>query len=334
MKAIISVYLGEMEEIYRKIVVDYDIRLSDLCEYIIISMNGSKIPFYSLFYKKVKYCPNDFDDEESIYDYNLSDLHIKKGDSLELDYKQYYDYFFKLNVDSVENGTNTNEFEVIDGAGYGVLDSVGIDNLKSLIENKYRKNYHLKVDQKNYLKMSFDIDENNNKIREYIKYREELTRPKRYVFNVSLDEFDKEIKRKIIINADESIDTFCRKIIVSMKGDLSYPYKIKCNKDYLDDEYFYDVPLYYLDLKEKQRLKVIHNPHDFWIFNVTVSKIIDGYGEYNSEVISGKGYGIVDDCGGVDSLDEIFQGKSDVCRHIDINQFNLEECNKEVQNTL
>ena len=338
MKAVISVYLYYFEEIYRQIVVDYDIKLTDLCEYIIVSMNGSKIPFYSLYYNKVEYFAYKFDDDDndikSIFNLKLSDLNIKMGSELELDYNLDQDYYFIIKVDAIENLVNfKNEFEVLNGAGYGILDSISTNHLRNLLINKDKKNYYLKVDQINYLKMKFDINENNDKIREYIKYREELTREKRYVFNVSLDEFDKEIKRKIVMDNDLTIDTFCKKVIASMNGSLGHAYIIKRNKDYLDEEYFEDVPLYYIDLKEKQRLKVIYDFGDNWIFNVTVSKIIDGYGEENSEVISGKGYGIIDDCGGTWGLDDIFSGKNDSWGSYDINEFDLEECNRDVQMT-
>ena len=153
--------------------------------------------------------------------------------------------------------------------------------------------------------------------------------------NVVLEGFDKDIKRKIIVGNNITIDHLCRIVIAAFRGDFSHPYDLKKEKDYLGEE-FSDRPLYDLRLKEKQRLYVIYDFGDNWSFKVTISKIVDGYSK--TEVLSGKGYGIVDDCGGVYGLDDIFYGENhdddpdyEGWPHQDINEFDLEECNKDVR---
>ena len=49
MKVVLNVLLEELEDkINRQILVDENIQLVDLCEFIIVSMNGKKIPIYEL----------------------------------------------------------------------------------------------------------------------------------------------------------------------------------------------------------------------------------------------------------------------------------------------
>ena len=58
MKVLINVTLGDLPgKINRQIEVDENISLRDLCEYIIISMNGSKIPIYVFEDNNITYYP-------------------------------------------------------------------------------------------------------------------------------------------------------------------------------------------------------------------------------------------------------------------------------------
>ena len=154
--------------------------------------------------------------------------------------------------------------------------------------------------------------------------------PKRYVFNVSLYGFEKEIKRKIVVNNDILIEDFCKTVILAMNGDLSHLYCIKIGKQYLS-EYFNDLELYYLNLKEKQKFKIVYDMGDNWIFNLTLSKIIDEYRDNEFEVISGKGYGIIDDVGGIWGLEDVFSGKDTSWGKYNIDDFDLEECNENIK---
>jgi len=146
---------------------------------------------------------------------------------------------------------------------------------------------------------------------------------------VSLNGFAKEIKRKIVVNNDITVDTFCYKIIKSMRGEMYHQYNLKLRKNYLDD-LFNDVPLYYLNLKEKEKLQIRYDWGDSWDFNISLSKIVDGYNDLPFEVISGAGYGIIEDCGGSWALWEIFSGENLEWGKYDINDFDLDKCNKSV----
>ena len=93
-----------------------------------------------------------------------------------------------------------------------------------------------------------------------------------------------------------------------MNGDLTHLYGLKKGKDYIDDEVLNEQDLNYLELQKAQKLKIVYDWGDSWTFNLRVSKVIDGYGEEKKfKVLSGKGYGIIDDCGGVWGLSEIFE---------------------------
>lgn len=88
--------------------------------------------------------------------------------------------------------------------------------------------------------------------------------------------------------------------------------------------------MFYLGLTEKE--KIIYDFGDNWQFNLTLSKIINSNDDIDFEVLSGKGYGIIDDCGGIFELSNIFNGYDDSWGKYNINEFNLEKCNKIVKN--
>ena len=68
-----------------------------------------------------------------------------------------------------------------------------------------------------------------------------------------------------------------------------------------------------------------------WIFNVSVSKVIDGYGEDRRfKVLKGKGYGIIDDCGGSWELYQILEGNDKSWGEYDINDFDIDQINKKI----
>ena len=80
-----------------------------------------------------------------------------------------------------------------------------------------------------------------------------------------------------------------------------------------------------------QRFKVIYDYGDNWVFNVRVSKVIEDYGSKRCYVLSGKGYGIVEDCGGEYYLDRIF---NDDDNDYNIDEFALDEVNSTIDNRL
>lgn len=338
MKVLFNVTLCELEDkINRQILVDEDILLTDLCEYVIVSMDGKKIPIYELEYGKNIYWP--YDIEESRYDktlleLTLKSLNLKKGKSFCIRYNFDNFYYFDLSVDNFieeDNGNKNVDFKVLSGKGYGIIDDKMCDYLVALFAEKRKDydSYYLKS-EKEYLQKRFDVNEVNDRIDDYKKSKEDMLLPKKYIFNVSLEGFNKEIKRKISVNSNITINRFCEKVVLSMNGDLSHPFDVKIGKEYLG-EYYSDLELFYLNLKEKNKLKVIYDWGDNWQFNLTLSKITHGTSENEFEVLSGKGYGIIDDCGGVWTLGDIFSGENTDWGEYDINEFNLEKCNEDVQ---
>lgn len=331
MKVLLNVTLGELEnKINRQIEVDENISLIDLCEFIIVSMNGTKIPIYELECGNVTYYPYPIEeskDEKSLENLKFKDLKLEKDKCITLEYDFDNLYYFDIVVDAIYEINSNDQFKILSGKGYGILEDKSLYDLEWLF--KAREDC-LKKSEREYLQKDFNFKKCNKKILEYIENKKNRILPKRYIFNVSLDGF-KEIKRKIIVDNDITIDDFCRCVIVAMNGDLSHSYGIKIGKQYLS-EYYNDIELFYLNLKEKQRLKVIYDLGDNWIFNLTLSKIVDvdDYGDVDFEVLSGKGYGIIDDCGGIWSLSDILSGKDTSWGKYDINDFDLEKCNEKV----
>lgn len=338
MRIALNVVVEEIENyINRKVIVDENIKLIDLCEYIIISMNGKKIPIYTLEHEETIYYPYDIIEseyEKTLVNLTLKDFNLKKNKEFYVDYNFDNKYTFCIEVDNISEETYLDikeNFKVLSGKGYGILDTEYNFYLKTILTTtrKNAEKYYTKS-IKEYLQKTFDVVENNNKIKEYMKYRKEMIEPKNYIFNVSLEGFNKEIKRKVSVNNDITIENFCMKIITSMNGDLSHLFDIKINKEFLG-EHYKDLELFYLGLKEKQRLKIIYDYGDNWTFNLTLSKIIDEYRELDFEVLSGKGYGIIDDCGGSWGLSDIFYGNDTSWGDYDINDFDLKECNERVR---
>ncbi len=333
MKVLLNVTLGEIaNKINRQIEVDENISLRDLCEYIIVSMNGSKIPIYEFVDGNITYNPYFIEEtnrDKYIDKILFKDLHLKKDKQFTLEYNFDKNYYFEIVVDDIYESQDKSEFKVISGKGYGIIDNKSLYDLMAIF--KYSEDRLLKT-EKEYLKKTFDCDECNNNITNYIADRKEMFLPKRFVFNVSLYGFEKEIKRKIIVDNDISISDFCKCVIVAMNGDLSHLYGIKMGKEYLN-EWYDDLGLFYLNLKEKQKLKIIYDWGDNWLFNLTLSKIIpiDDYGDEDFQVISGKGYGIIDDAGGVWRLRDIFDGTDTSWGIYDINDFDLNECNENIR---
>ena len=331
MKVLLNITLGEIpNRINRQVEVDENISLKDLCEYIIISMNGSKIPIYEFEYGDVTYYPDlveESKNEKNLDNLLFKDLNLKKDIcfTLEYDFENYY--FFDIVVDNIYESNDETIFKVLSGNGWGILDDLDLFKLKRLFD---LNEDCLKKSEKEYLAKKFDYIECNDRVINYMNSRDDKISPKRYVFNVSLYGFEKEIKRKIVVDNDILIEDFCMMVILAMNGDLSHLYGIKMGKQYLS-EYYNDLELFYLNLKEKQKFKIIYDFGDNWIFNITLSKIIDEYGDNEFEVISGKGYGIIDDVGGIWGLEDVFSGKDTSWGEYDINDFDLEKCNERVR---
>ena len=344
MKLKMNLYLNGLKRVgERQIEVNDKLTLKKFCEYVIMSMNGNCKHLYQLVinedytYLCDKCYIQNIGYEEMMNDLTLEDINLQINDELMVNYDFRSDWEFILKITSIEEGYNDKEFSVITGKGVGILeDTYGINNLKNITKpklNEFDKNWYKRVipGYEEYLNKQFNIDTINEEIESKLETYYQKNTPKHYIMNVSLDGYTKEIKRKISVDSNINIDSFCRGIIASMKGDLYHSYGIKRGKEYLDEEIVSDQDLNYLELQEKQRLKVIYDFGDNWVFNITVSKINEGYGtEKRFKILSGKGYGIVDDCGGSYYLEDIFNGTSENFRKYDINEFDIEEIQKDV----
>lgn len=81
-----------------------------------------------------------------------------------------------------------------------------------------------------------------------------------------------------------------------------------------------------LMLKEKDKLELIYDFGDNWIFKITVAKVIVGHNQKNVELIDGIGKGIEEDCGGVWKLINLINDKNNVWDY-DYDDFDVNEVN-------
>lgn len=341
MKIKADIYLNGMKrQINRKIQVNDSISMQKFCESIIVAMNGNCKHLYQLVvneeygYLGPRCVIQDDYLEEMMGDLTIENLDLRVGDELMVNYDFRSDWEFIIKITEIQKGNFDKEFEVISGRGVGILeDSYGIRNLKRLIssdldEDDKRFYFGMIKGYEDYVNKVFDVCNINKEIEDYFEKYKEIVRPKNYIVNVSLNHLDTEVKRKIAVDSNVNLDKFCECIIRSMNGDLSHPYGLKIGKEYLDDEILYSQDLNYLELREKQRLKVVYDFGDNWEFNITVSKITDDYGEKRFEVLSGKGYGIIDDCGGVHRLIDIFNRENMDWGDYNIDDFDLNKTNR------
>ena len=352
MKLLLNVSVYELENyLTREIVVDENIKVTDLCEYIIVSLNGEKIQSYSFDAgKKYLYVPyEESGEDKSLIGLTLKDFKPKKGKEYSMCYRNYYyDIDIKVMDIIAEEKYPEIDFVVLSGKGLGISDNMKEYELRDIFEYKKnkvkrdkgvtratsrveRRKTYTEEEEREYLRYThFDLDDVNDKILKYKEKQIERVKPKTYIFNVALEGFGKEIKRKIEVRSNIEIGEFCEKVILSMRGDLSHGYGMKRGKEFLGEELECS-ELYYLDLKEKQRLTVKYDYGDDWTFYLSLSKIINEESLEKFKVLSGKGYGIIDDCGGIWGLSDIFSGEDDSWGKYDINDFDLEKCNKRLQ---
>lgn len=341
MKIKMEIYLKELKkEINRKIDVNDNMTLQNFCEYVIVSMNGNCKHLYQLILNdEYAYLGSgcdiiDKETEEMMDNLKISDLKLQDGDKLLLNYDFRADWDFIIKVKEIKEGYFEKDFEVVSGVGQGILENLWNSKLlKECIRSNLSeidKKFYSRIYEGfgKYIDKKFDISSINTEIDNYIKQYKELVRPKRYIMNIALDGYGTEIKRKISVDSNVKLEIFCRCVILSMNGDLSHPYGIKRGKEYINEEIIEEQDLNYLELKEKQRLKIIYDFGDYWIFNITISKIINDYGNKRFEVLSGKGYGIIDDCGGVGELYDIFNKINKEWGEYDIDDFNIKKINQ------
>ncbi len=232
MKIVLNVSLAYLEnEFNRKIEVDDSIKLTDLCEYIIVSFNGNCKHVYDLEMNNgenyLSYIPyNDDIDGTLMNDLRLCDIGINKDSYFALYYGDENSALWKfdIDVDSISNDKTDIDFKVIDGKGVGIIDDINnsiyfYDLFDENIPDK-NKGYIIErikgYDEWNNSK--FTVESNNEKIDEYKRKQIRLCMPKNYILNVTLDGFDSLIKRKISVDGDISLSDLCRGIILSMNG--------------------------------------------------------------------------------------------------------------------
>ena len=212
------------------------------------------------------------------------------------------------------------------------MDNIQYYRLREIYENPDKELEKMSNTTKEIFYKEFNVEEANKRVLKHIESLNELFTPKTYTFNVVLKGF-KEIKRKIVVNSNITIHDSCKGICLSMNADMSHPYCLKFNKKIFMEEQF-NIEIINLRLLEKQKLQVIYDFGDNWIFEATLNKIEDGFASKNFEVKSGKGYGIIDDCGGIWGLEDIFDGTDTTWGHYDINDFDLDKCNSKVEDYL
>lgn len=330
MKVLLNVVVENIEkDINRQIIVDDNLKLSNFCEMIILSFNGEYIQFYEFLTDDNSYSPVNLMDSQPVDNIILKDLKLKKGQEFDLEYNVDKSYIFNITVDRIyDDESDHSFFQVQSGKGYGIYDKLESYTLRDIYDYVRRGRIdYLKKSELEVLQKKIDIDDINNKINHYFMNIDYIYSPKSLVLNVSLEEFGKDIKRKIIVNDDILVSDFCENIVLAMNGDLSHMHSLKINGSFID-ELYESLKLKTLFLKEKQKLKLYYDFGDGWIFNITVSKINNCYNKKTFEVISGKGYGIIEDCGGTWGLYEAFYEENPYYGHYDINDFDLEKCNK------
>lgn len=158
-----------------------------------------------------------------------------------------------------------------------------------------------------------------------------------YKIKVTLKGFEKKIKRTFIVNDNVKIKDFCECIIISMNGYLEHLYELKykdkyyiCNymdKNSSDEIKMNSLRISKLLLDEKDKLELIYDFGDNWIFKITIFKVMKGHNCKNIELIDGIGKGIEEDCGGVFGLGNVINDKDNQFNY-DYEDFDISKINK------
>lgn len=180
---------------------------------------------------------------------------------------------------------------------------------------------------------------------------------KKIKLHVTLSDFKKIIYRKFEIIDDLDMITFCESIICSFNGDLSHLYELNgknfefyfSGDDYelTFNKFKYGNPnkrIQLLELCKGDKIKLTYDFGDNWKFSITVSSVEEI--EKDNElplfkVTSGKGLGILEDCGGMWGLEDyVYNAKNKEKNSneenyneydIDIFEFDLKEQEKYTQ---
>lgn len=332
MTIVVNAYLKNLEnKINRTISLNEKVEIKEFCECLLSVFDGDCKKIYQLTIDD-KYIYDNIEGEYENY------INLKDNDTLEnlninefTNIKFTYDFLwnFSLKIESITSDS-TSEIKVIDGIGPGIFKDEAPCNVIALLNSKNKKRYlEYPKSYQEYINKKFNLEEINIKLKDDLATYKENKKAKHYIINVNLDGFKKEIKRKIIANDYLMINEFCNLVAISMNADLSHIAGMKIGKEYIGEEIEY-MPIKNLKLQEKQKLVVLYDYGDNWQFNVTISKIENKHHNKSFEIIDGCGYGIIDDCGGIYELSNIFAKKNNEWGDYDINDFNIKELNKRI----
>lgn len=123
-----------------------------------------------------------------------------------------------------------------------------------------------------------------------------------------------------------------------MNGYLEHLYTLKYKDiyylcDYMDINNHNEIKMNCLrirelSLEEKDKLELIYDFGDNWIFKISVAKVISGHNNKNIELVDVLGKGIEEDCGGTWGLIDLINDKDNGWNYdyddFDINQINDE----------
>ncbi|MEG1288211.1 MAG: hypothetical protein RSD29_02560 [Bacilli bacterium] len=157
-----------------------------------------------------------------------------------------------------------------------------------------------------------------------------------YRILVKLKGCEKLIKRTFLINDCVKIKDLCELIIVSMNGDLMHLYNLKHKGKYyiynnlgktdIGEIKMNNLSLNKILVEEKEKLELLYDFGDNWIFKILVSKKSIGHNKRNIILIDGAGKGIEEDCGGNYGLINLINNSENSCNY-NIGDFNIDEIN-------
>ncbi len=155
---------GFEKQIKRTLLINDNVKISNFCEAIIISMNGDLSHGYQLKYKKTYYLMAGMEryrsDEVMMGSMRISKLLFDEKDKLLINYDFGDNWMFKVTINKIFEGHNDKNIILLDGMGKGIEDDCGgVWGLSDLISNK-DNDWGYDIDD-------FDIDKINSKLEKY-----------------------------------------------------------------------------------------------------------------------------------------------------------------------
>lgn len=282
MKVVLKAYLkGLKRKVYRKIEVNDNVLVKDLCEYIIVSLNGNCSHLYQLV-KNDWYTylgPGNAQvrpDEEMMDDLTIDDVFFDKGDFFLLNYSFKADWDIYINVLSLKDGYFDDDFKVIDGNGIGLIERLPSSTLltkyyknKASIDVDYRKMIDEELDN-----FTFDSIKCNDKIALYKNKLRDMVKHKNIKMRISLDGI-KDFTRDIEVDSISKLSSFIRCAVLSFGGNFDNFCSLFINDTIyegtdLDKKYLFE-----LELKENIKFKIKYS--DNFTLVVSVKNIKNEY---------------------------------------------------------